>query len=97
MEEQAAPAGHSSPLETAVPMPRASPQVPLAPAAPWTVTHRTLPVPPPKACSKGQCPAPAPLSPQDAQGEGMPGGGARAREKEHPGGEFLGAETAICQ
>ncbi|XDA76184.1 hypothetical protein R6Z07M_006299 [Ovis aries] len=86
MEEQAALQATAAPLETAVPMPRASPQE-------ASGSRRSLDRDPPntassstKACSKGQCPAPAPLSPQDAQGEGMPGGGARAREKEHPEG-----------
>uniref|UniRef100_A0AC11E7S0 Obscurin, cytoskeletal calmodulin and titin-interacting RhoGEF n=1 Tax=Ovis aries TaxID=9940 RepID=A0AC11E7S0_SHEEP len=86
MEEQAALQATAAPLETAVPMPRASPQE-------ASGSRRSLDRDPPntassstKACSKGQCPAPAPLSPQDAQEEGMPGGGARAREKEHPEG-----------
>ena len=86
MEEQAARQATAASLETAVQMPRASTQE-------ASVSSRSLDRDPPntassstKACSKGQCPAPAPLSPQDAQGEGTPGGGARAREKEHPEG-----------
>uniref|UniRef100_A0A452G6J3 non-specific serine/threonine protein kinase n=1 Tax=Capra hircus TaxID=9925 RepID=A0A452G6J3_CAPHI len=73
MEEQAALQATAAPLETAVPMPRASPQE-------ASGSRRSLDRDPPntassstKACSKGQCP-------------GMPGGGARAREKEHPEG-----------
>ncbi|MXQ93369.1 hypothetical protein E5288_WYG021102 [Bos mutus] len=86
MEEQAAQQATAASLETAVQMPRASTQEASGSShsrdrnPPNTASSST------KACSKGQCPAPAPLSPQDAQGEGTPGGGARAREKEHPEG-----------
>ena len=86
MEEQAALQATAASLETAMQMPRASTQEasgsshPLDLDPPNTASSST------KACSKGQCPAPAPLSPQDAREEGVPGGGARAREKEHPEG-----------
>ncbi|XP_055284682.1 obscurin isoform X20 [Moschus berezovskii] len=88
VEEQAALQATAASLETALQMPKASIQEAFG-------SSRSLDLGPPdtagssaKACSKGQCPAPAPapLSPQDAQGEGIPGGGARAREKEHPEG-----------
>ncbi|XP_040097221.1 obscurin isoform X4 [Oryx dammah] len=86
MEEQAALQATAASLETAMQMPRASTRE-------ASGSRRCLDRDPPntassstKACSEGQCPAPAPLSPQDAQGEGMPRGGARAREKEHPEG-----------
>ncbi|OWK12180.1 OBSCN [Cervus elaphus hippelaphus] len=90
MEEQAALQTTAASLETAVQMPRASTQEASGSSrsldldSPNTASSST------KACSKGQCPAPAPLSPQNAREEGVPGGGARAGEKEHPEGTQQG-------
>uniref|UniRef100_A0A8C6FW78 Obscurin n=1 Tax=Moschus moschiferus TaxID=68415 RepID=A0A8C6FW78_MOSMO len=73
VEEQAALQATAASLETALQMPKASIQEAFG-------SSRSLDLGPPdtagssaKACSKGQCP-------------GIPGGGARAREKEHPEG-----------